>query len=493
MALDVRGHVALVCALACLSQFFGCAARRTELPTTRPAEAVFEPLNEELKKSYDTLFQIAARLEYSPAQIERMRGYLNEAKSYCTGRFADSAKLYDKSVNEAQNALKKRDTTEAERHDLHCKIQDGQSLKNQADIIAKHAIPVAYANKEAKLDLIQQWPAEERRIKQSIEDGSYKQRRWADVEDIGFRRLEPNQKDDIKLGEDSIREMKQLGMMPKEITDEAVITYVRELARKLATNSDLLVPLQVTVLDSQEVNAFALPGGFLYLERGVLESVEDESQLAGVIAHEMSHVVARHGRKLMRKATIASLFYQAAQIAAVLATGGIASIGAYYAFQYGFFGLGLALNLSLLGVSRDYEREADQLGIQYAWKAGYDPSGFTRFFDKMATKEGYVNSASWFRTHPPFYERMVGSQREMMYMGKKPEAIVDTPAFGRMKEALKPITRKAAIDAPKRPSLYEKEEGCPAASKLIYEADQPIEAICMAPQTKPAPPGERVR
>ena len=87
----------------------------------------------------------------------------------------------------------------------------------------------------------------------------------------------------------------------------------------------------------------------------------------------------------MKRATIASLFYQAAQIAAIVLTGGIAGIGMYYSLQYGFYGLGLVLDLRLLGVSRDYELEADQLGVQYAWNAGYDPSGFVRFFDKMET------------------------------------------------------------------------------------------------------------
>jgi predicted Zn-dependent protease len=72
--------------------------------------------------------------------------------------------------------------------------------------------------------------------------------------------------------------------------------------------------------------------------------------------------------------------------------------------------------LELLRVSRDYELEADQLGVQYAWNTGYDPGGFIRFFDKVATREGYVNGASWFRTHPPFYERMVDTRREIMFL-----------------------------------------------------------------------------
>ena len=116
----------------------------------------------------------------------------------------------------------------------------------------------------------------------------------------------------------------------------------------------------------------------------------------------------------------------------------------YYAIQYGFYGLGLVLNLELLGVSRDYELEADQLGVQYAWNAGYDPSGFIRFFDKIATREGYVNSASWFRTHPPFYQRMVDTRREIMFLPEQPEMIVQTSAFDQMKKELAPIaeTRK---------------------------------------------------
>jgi predicted Zn-dependent protease len=111
--------------------------------------------------------------------------------------------------------------------------------------------------------------------------------------------------------------------------------------------------------------------------------------------------------------------------------------------QYGFYGLGSALNLELLGVSRDYELEADQLGVQYAWDTGYDPGGFIRFFDKVATREGYVNGASWFRTHPPFYERMVDTRREIMFRPDQPEMMVRTSAFEQMKKELAPIAESA--------------------------------------------------
>ena len=271
--------------------------------------------------------------------------------------------------------------------------------------------------------------------------------------------------------------------MPKEIEDEAVVGYVKQLGQKIAANSDLQVPLQITVLNSKEINAFAFPGGFVFVERGLLESVDDEAQLAGVIAHEMSHVVGRHGHKLMTKATIASIIYQAAQVAAVVLTGGAASIGAYYALQYGFYGIGLTLNLTLLGVSRDFEQQADQLGIQYAWKAGYDTSGFVRFFDKMATKEGYVNGLSWFRSHPPFYQRMVESEREIMYLPKKPNAIFNTSEFTAMKQELTKVSAKADEESKGRPSLVSPEQGCPAPSKILYESEKPIETICSTPQT----------
>ena len=152
-----------------------------------------------------------------------------------------------------------------------------------------------------------------------------------------------------------------------------------------------------------------------------------------MLAHEMAHDTARHSNKLMKRATIAGIFYQAAQIAAVVLTGGIAGIGMYYALQYGFYGLGLVLDLKLLGVSREYELEADQLGVQYAWNSGYDPTGFTRFFDKMATKQGYVNGVSWFRTHPPFYQRMVETQREIMFLPGKEDLITQSSAFEEMK------------------------------------------------------------
>jgi Zn-dependent protease with chaperone function len=487
MDFNIRSGLSVVCSELLLLNLVACGGHRVTLPEVKPVAPVFGPLQEDLKKSYATLFEIAPTLEYNDAQIATMQEYLKQAQDYCTGRFESVAAEYQRRVDIDQAALKKSTTNDEERHNLHCRIQESRALKSQADVIGQHAIPVAYENKRAKLELIQKWPAQLQEIRQSLADGTYKTRRWGDIQDIGFREVEANQKDDIKTGQEAIKDLKKSGLMPKEVENKAVVDYVNTVAQKVAANSDLQVPLNITVLDSKEINAFALPGGFVFVERGLLEAAEDESQLAGVLSHELSHVVVRHGHKLMTKATIASIIYQAAQVAAVVFTGGVAGIGTYYALQYGFYGLGLTLNLSLLGVSRDFELQADQLGIQYAWKAGYDPSGYVRFFDKMATREGYVNGISWFRSHPPFYQRMVESERELTYLPKQPNTIVNTTDFMAMKEALVKVTAAADKESKQKPSLIGPEQGCPAPTKLVYEADQPIETICSTPQTAPAP------
>jgi beta-barrel assembly-enhancing protease len=140
------------------------------------------------------------------------------------------------------------------------------------------------------------------------------------------------------------------------------------------------------------------------------------------------------------------------------------------------------LNLNLLGVSRDYELEADQLGVQYAWNTGYDPNGFIRFFDKIAMREGYVNGAAWFRTHPQFYQRMVDTRREIMFLPVKTDMIVQTSGFEQMKKELAPIAAAANKEELRRPSLkVTREQGCEPPKELEYKPGQPIEELCSTP------------
>jgi hypothetical protein len=476
------------CVALCIAGLLVSATSPSLLPSSHsPADRDQKTfLNDALKQSYLDLFEYAEEPKYTAAEINSFRDGLKRSGQICVSRFKDKSKQYGKETEQAQKQLKDRGAkiTESERHDLHCKIQNLRALQSQTDVLAKHAIPIAYENRKAKLDLIEQWPAKFKQLSKQLEDGTYRNRHWGDVEDIGFREIEKGQEKDINTGQDAIREMKMSGLMPKEIDNAEIVDYVTRVARKVSTHSDLKVPLKVTVLDSKEINAFALPGGFLFIERGLLEAVDDESELAGVIGHEMSHVVARHGHKLMMKATIANIFFQAAQVTAVLATGGAAGIGAYYALQYGFYGLGLILDLNFLGVSREFELEADQLGIQYTWNSGYDPTGFIRFFDKMATTKGYVEGASWFYDHPPFYERMVEAEREITFLHKKTDLVVQTSEFNDMKKALEEVTAKARKEERTKPSLLAPEAGCLAPAELEYEPGQPIEAICGATSSK---------
>jgi Zn-dependent protease with chaperone function len=465
----------------CLCETLVLLPLSTNVARTTPSAPPKATVGAYLQKSYLELFELAPTLRFSTEEIRKHREGLSKGEHSCVNRFKDHVKQYNKQLDSARSDLKKNTAqmNAEQRKTSHCYIQNLDLLRGEADVLANHAIPTAYDNLSAKLDVIEKWPALYKQTQQEIASKVYLNRQWADVKDIGFREIARGQQDDIKRGQQAIEELKRSHLLPPEVEDKAIQDYVNTVAQRIARKSDLKVPLHVVVLQSKEINAFALPGGYLFIERGLLEAADDESELAGVLAHEMSHVVARHSAKLMKRATIAGIFYQAAQVAAIVLTGGVGGIGMAYALQYGFYGLGMVLDLKLLGVSRDYELEADKLGVQYAWNAGYDPGGFTRFFDKIATKEGYVNGVSWFRTHPPFYQRMVEAQREIMFVPHKSDLILQTSAFEDMKLSLAPITATAEREETKKPSLLlAREEGCEPPKKLEYNPGQPIEELC---------------
>ncbi len=410
---------------------------------------------------YLEILQHAEQWKISDSQIEAAKKQFESEKD----SKREELKTQIKSLESQEKSLQKqlddlnkqasRDTADMaqKRKDLHCSI-----LKIKKEIVEKHVLrdttlQVEYENKVAKLELAQKWPAEHRQIEEQIKNGTVRQRQFGNVEDIGVRTIREGQEDDVKRGEEAIKEMKQYGMIPPALDNADVRDYMNELGRKLSLNSDLKVPLRITVLNSDEINAFALPGGYLYVNSGLILKADNESELAGVMAHEIGHVTARHAARLMKKATIASILFQGAQLAAMIFTGGaVSSLLAYYALQYGFYGLGLAISLTLLGVSREYEMEADQLGVQYLWKTGYDPQSFVTFFDKMASEKGYVRSTSFFRTHPAFAERIIHSFREISFLPPKEEYIYDSPEFHKAQQALKntaeELKKKKPANAP---------------------------------------------
>ena len=255
---------------------------------------------------------------------------------------------------------------------------------------------------------------------------------------------------EISLGKQLAQEVERSS---KLIDDPIVTEYVNRVGQKLVRNSDARVPFTIKVIDSDEVNAFALPGGFFYVNSGLILRAQEESELAGVMAHEISHVCARHGTK---NATKGELMQLATIPLILLGPGGWAGYGIYQ-------GLNLAIPVTYLKFSRDAEREADYLGIQYMYKTGYDPNSYVTFFERIQADEkrrpGTIPKV--FSTHPPTPERIENTQKEIArILPARQEYIVTTSEFDSVKSRLRTImfSRKVTDNAPGKPTLRTKTE-----------------------------------
>jgi predicted Zn-dependent protease len=221
----------------------------------------------------------------------------------------------------------------------------------------------------------------------------------------------------------------------KLIDDPVVSEYVNRVGQNLVRNSDAKVPFTIKVIDSDVVNAFALPGGFFYVHSGLILRADSEAELAGVMAHEIAHVAARHGTKNATKGEIA----QMATIPLILlGPGGWAGYGLYE-------GLNFAIPMSFLKFSRDAEYEADYLGLQYMYAAGYDPNAFVTFFEKVEAEEKRQPGTvpKFFSTHPPTPERVVSIQKEIgNVLPARDQYIVTTSEFDTVKSRLRGIENR---------------------------------------------------
>ena len=252
---------------------------------------------------------------------------------------------------------------------------------------------------------------------------------------------------EIALGKQLAQEVER---QAKVIDDPVIAEYINRVGQNIVRNSDAKVPFTIKVLDTEEVNAFALPGGFFFVNSGLILKAESESELAGVMAHEIAHVACRHGTRQATKGELMEI----GLIAGSIFTG-------YGWTGYAVRQLGsLAIPMSMLVFTRGMEKQADYFGLQYLYKSGYDPLSFVDFFEKIETMErkkpGTISKV--FATHPMNEDRIKAAQLEMnnaTYFPAKPEYIVNTSEFNDVKARLAMLhnRRKPEQQDPNRPRL----------------------------------------
>jgi predicted Zn-dependent protease len=266
-------------------------------------------------------------------------------------------------------------------------------------------------------------------------DGSRK-----DVDAIGNRKIGGrgmgnwySLETEIRMGKEYSQ---QVEASVKMVNDPVVTEYVNRIGQNLVRNSDAQVPFTIKVIDSDEVNAFALPGGFFYVNSGLILAADEEAELAGVMAHEIAHVAARHATKQMTRGNWANI----ATIPLIFVGGGIG-----YAVRSA---AGLALPMTFLSFSRGFESEADYLGLQYMYKTGYDPQAFVSFFEKLQAKEKKKPGtlARAFSTHPQTPDRIEKSQAEIgTILPARPQYVVSTSEFDDVKSRLASIENRHKV------------------------------------------------
>ena len=238
----------------------------------------------------------------------------------------------------------------------------------------------------------------------------------------------------------------QVDTSSRLIGDPVIVEYINRVGQNLVRNSDAQVPFTIKVIDSDDVNAFALPGGFFYVDSGLILAAENESELAGVMSHEIAHVAACHAARENTRGQLMNL----ASIPLIFVGGGIG-----YAAQQA---LALAMPMSFLKFSRNFESEADYLGLEYMYKAGYDPQAFTAFFEKVQQMEKRKPGtlAKAFSTHPPTPDRIGKTQKEMdTLLPSRLEYKVDSSEFQDVKARLASLENRHHIqqDRSDRPVL----------------------------------------
>jgi len=239
---------------------------------------------------------------------------------------------------------------------------------------------------------------------------------------------------EIAMGKQYAQEIER---QAKIIDDPVIGEYVNRVGQNLVRNSDVKVPVTIKVLDAEEVNAMALPGGFFFVNSGLILKADNESELAGVMAHEIAHIAARHGTRQASRGQIINM----ASIPLIF-MGGWTGYGIRQAAS-------ILVPVTFLTFSRGFEREADMLGLQYLYKAGYDPTSFVDFFEKIQSMEkkkpGTMSRV--FSSHPMTDDRIKDAQKNIQEMLQaRPEYVVTTSEFNDVKTRIAAMHNRRRID-----------------------------------------------
>jgi predicted Zn-dependent protease len=295
-----------------------------------------------------------------------------------------------------------------------------------------------------------------------------------DVEAIGDRDVDGklnfySLQKEIALGKHYADEIERTSKM---VRDPIISEYVNRIGQNLARSSDGKVPFQFKVVDDEAVNAFALPGGFVFVNTGLLVKADTESEVAGVLAHEIAHVAARHGTRQATKGQLANL----SMIPLMIFTGGWTGFGIQQAAAF-------AIPITFLQFSKGMEAQADFLGLQYLYKAGYDPLAFVDFFEKLQTMEKRKPGAlaSVFRSHPMTDDRIESAQKEIeRILPDRPEYVVDRSEFFDVKDRFLALARlrkeNEKDDGRRRRGPVLRRGGGTVSTETIEANEEPVES-----------------
>jgi hypothetical protein len=294
------------------------------------------------------------------------------------------------------------------------------------------------AAREAKANKTDTLPSPGEDMKTNIKPGSED-----DVSAVGTRNIGGRGVGNWYSTDWEIRTGKQYSMEIEKsahmVTDPVIVEYVNRVGQNIVKNSDCKVPFTIKVIDSDEINAMALPGGFFYVNSGLIMAADEEAELAGVMAHETAHVCAHHAARQMTKMN----YVQIGSIPLIIFTqGSWTGYGIYEATQ-------LAIPMGFLQFSRMDEAEADWLGVQYMYKSGYDPQAFVQFFEKLDALEKHKPGtlAKVFADHPQTPDRIMHSEEEIAtILPARPDYMVTTSEFDDVKGRLARLENKRKIN-----------------------------------------------